>query len=317
MTRTGHDVRRSGTYLAGMIELNTAQAETDLEHVEVNHARLAFVQRGVGEPVVCVHGGISDLSIWDPVLEPLSRTHHVIAYSRRYAWPNEPIPDGVADTADVHAADLIALIETLRLGPVNLVGNSWGGFIALLVARDRPHLVRRLVVQEPPVVPLFLGAPPRPAALLKTFVTHPAAGRALAGMFFTGMRPTEAAIKRGAVDESIDIFVRRVALGDAGYDELPEWVTRHMQLNAGTHVSQFRNDGGFVPFTRQDARSIATPTLVMTGEQSPRPLRVLAHELASLLPRAQEVQVPRASHVMHVANPTATADAILPFLNAG
>lgn len=220
-----------------MIATDERQLEAGLEHVEVNGVRLAYVQRGAGEPVVFVHGGISDLTIWDPILEPLSRGYRAIAYSRRYAWPNEPILEGVADTIAQHARDLASLIETLELGPANLVGNSWGGFVCLVVARDRPDLVRRLVVQEPPVIPLFLGAPPSPLALLKTLITRPRTGRALAGMIFNGMQPTQAALKRGAVEESIEIFVRRVALGDAGYDELPEWVKRHMRLNSGTHVS--------------------------------------------------------------------------------
>ncbi|GAC1642528.1 MAG: hypothetical protein NVS9B11_11110 [Candidatus Dormibacteraceae bacterium] len=133
-------------------------------------------------------------------------------------------------------------------------------------------------------------------------------------MIFKGMQPTQAALKRGAVKESIEIFVRQVALGDAGYEALPEWVKRHMMLNAGTHVSQFHNDGGFVPFTARDARSIAVPTLVMTGQHSPAGLRVLAKELAALLPQAQEVEIPNASHVMHVANPEAAGNAILRFL---
>jgi pimeloyl-ACP methyl ester carboxylesterase len=301
--------------LRGMIATDERQLEADLEHVEINSVRLAYVQRGTGVPVVFVHGGISDLTIWGPILEPVSRRFRAIAYSRRYAWPNEPIPDGKADTIAEHARDLATLIETLELGPTNLVGNSWGGFICLVVARDRPDLVRRLVVQEPPVVPLFLGAPPSPPALLKTLITRPTTGRALAGMIFNGMQPTQAALKRGAVQESIEIFARRVALGDAGYEELPGWVKRHMTLNAGTHVSQFRNDGGFVPFTARDARSIRVPTLVMTGQQSPSGLRALAKELARLLPKAVEVEIPNASHVMHVANPEATIAATVGFLN--
>ena len=164
------------------------------------------------------------------------------------------------------------------------------------------------------MVPLFLGAPPSPGALLKTLVTRPRTGRALIGMIFKGMAPTQAALKRGAVEESIEIFVRRVALGDAGYDKLPEWVKRHMQLNAGTHISQFRNDGGFVPFTPSDARSIRVPVLVMTGQHSPVGLKTLAQELAKLLPKAQEVEIANASHTMHVANPEATAKAVLGFL---
>lgn len=299
-----------------MIAIDERQLEAGLEHIEIDGARLAYVQKGEGEPVVLVHGGISDLTIWEPILEPISRHYRAIAYSRRYAWPNEPIPAGVADTIAQHASDLAALIETLDLGPTNLVGNSWGGFICLVVARDRPELVRRLVVQEPPVIPLFLGAPPSPPALLKTLVTRPRTGRALAGMIFKGMQPTQAALKRGAVEESIEIFVRRVALGDAGYEALPEWVKRHMKLNAGTHVSQFQHDGGFVPFTARDARSIRVPTLVMTGEHSPAGLKVLAKALAGLLPRAHEVDIPKASHVMHVANPEAAVNAIIRFLAA-
>ena len=299
-----------------MITIEERKLQAGLEHVEVNGARFAYWESGEVEPVVLVHGGISDLTIWEPLMEPISRTHRAIAYSRRYAWPNEPIPEGVADTVAEHAADLATLIETLELGPVNLVGNSWGGFISLVVARDRPELVRRLVVQEPPVVTLFLGAPPSPAALLRTLLTRPRTGRALARMFFKGMRPTESALQRGAVEESIEIFVRRVALGDPGYEQLPEWVKRHMRLNAGTHVSQFRNNGGFVPFTQREARSISAPTLVMTGEHSPEPLRVLSYELARLMPRAQQVEIDSASHVMHVANPSQTVKEIVRFLAA-
>ena len=290
--------------------------QQQLQTVDVSGTQLAYAERGSGEPVVLVHGGISDITIWDPILESLGRRFRAIAYSRRWAWPNEPVPDGVADTIAQHALDLAALIETMEVGPANLVGNSWGGFVCLVVARDRPELVRRLVVQEPPVIPLFLGAPPKPQALLKALVTRPAVGKALAGMVVKGMAPAQAAVKRGEIEKSIELFVRNVALGDAGYEELPEWVKSHMRLNAGTHVSQFKNDGGFVPFTASDARSLRAPTLVMKGERSPRPLRTLAHELAKLVPQAQEVEIPGASHVMHVANPEATADAIISFLSA-
>lgn len=297
-----------------MIALKEPQLDGTLEHIEVNGARLAYRQRGDGEPVVFVHGGISDLTIWDPIFEPIAERYRAIAFSRRYAWPNAPVPDDALDSIRIHANDLATLIETMHLGPAHLVGNSWGGFICLVVARDHPQLVRSLVVQEPPVVPLFLGAPPRPTALLKTLITRPRQGRALARMVLKGMLPVAAALKRGDVDGTMETFVRRVALGDAGYDELPDWVKQHMRLNIGTHISQFRNNGGFVRFTPKDAQSIATPTLVMTGDQSPDAMRVLAHELARLLPNAHETEIASASHIMHVAAPHDTASAILRFL---
>lgn len=300
--------------VTSMMSLEQRQPEIPYDHIEVSGTRLAHVQRGAGSPVVFVHGGESDLTIWDPILDLVAGSHRAIAYSRRWAWPNTPIPDGVADTLDVHARDLAALIETLKLGATDLVGNSWGAFVCLIVARDRPELVHRLVLQEPPVVTLFMGSPPGPSGLLKTLVTKPRVGIPLARMVFTGLAPTEALVKQGKAEESLVRFLRRVALGDAGYDELPEWVKEHTRLNIGTHVSQFENRGGFIPFTMRDARSISRPTLVMKGEKSPEALRVLADELVALLPNARAIEIPGASHIMHVVNPGATAEAITDFL---
>lgn len=104
------------------------------------------------------------------------------------------------------------------------------------------------------------------------------------------------------------------AEGDAGYDALPDWVKEHMRLNAGTHAARFRNNGGFAPFTPDGARSIRVPTLLMTGQPSPAALRVLSAELARYLPNAHTVEIPNASHAMHLANPDATVKAIEGFL---
>lgn len=290
------------------------RTQSEYRHVEVNGARLAYVERGDGEPVIFVHGGICDLTFWEPILEPIGKRFCAISYSRRWAWPNEPIPAGVLDSVDIHARDLIALIEELRLGPVHLVGNSFGAFVSLLVARDRPDLVRRLVAQEPPLIPLLIGFPPSPPALVKLLLTRPRTGVPLAKMVFGGVLPVQSLVERGEVEASIERFVRNVALGEAGYQALPDWVKEHMKLNAGTHAAQFRNNGGFVPFTPADARSIRVPTLVMTGQQSPAGLRVLSAELARQLPDVRTVEIPNASHAMHLANPDATVTAIEAFL---
>ncbi|HEX6348539.1 MAG TPA: alpha/beta hydrolase [Candidatus Dormibacteraeota bacterium] len=297
-----------------MIAIEKRRTHSEYRHVEVNGTGLAYIEQGSGEPLIFVHGGICDLTFWEPILEPVGSRFRAISYSRRWAWPNEPIPADVVDSVDVHAEDLIALIEKLGAGPVNLVGNSFGAFISLLVARDRPDLVRRLVAQEPPVMPLLLGFPPSPPALIKLLLTRPRVGVPLAKMVFGGVVPVEKMVERGDVEASIEKFVRSVALGDAGYDALPDWIKEHMRLNAGTHAAQFRNNGGFAPFTPADARSISIPTLVMTGQHSPAALRVLSAELARYLPNARTIEIPDASHAMHLANPEATVNAIEGFL---
>jgi len=44
--------------------------------------------------------------------------------------------------------DILALIETLKLAPVHLVGLSMGGFVSMRIAARRPELVRSMVLLE-------------------------------------------------------------------------------------------------------------------------------------------------------------------------
>lgn len=283
--------------------------------VRVNGADLAYVEEGSGEAVIFVHGGISDLTIWRHQVPFFGARYRAISYSRRYAWPNEEIPDGVDDQMIPHADDLAALIETLGAKPAHLVGNSWGAFICLFTALRRPDLVRTLTLEEPPVLPLFISTPPKPGELLRALVTRPATGSAIVGALVRGMIPTTIALKRGNLEESVRIFATRVAVGPDSFDALPSEVREHMLLNAKSHAAQFLG-AGFPRFTDDDARRIQQPALLVSGERSPALMRRLTERLAELLPRVERVVIARASHVMHYENPDATNQAILGFLAA-
>jgi pimeloyl-ACP methyl ester carboxylesterase len=152
-----------------------------------------------------------------------------------------------------------------------------------------------------------------PWQLAAVLLTRPRTGLAIMRMMFGGMLPAIRLLKRGRLEESVEHFARRVALGDAAYEAMSPEVRRHMALNAATHKAQFLGKG-FPRFSPDDARSIQQPTLVMTGSESPEALRLLAARLRELLPAAEHVEIAGASHVMHQAQPAATADAILAFL---
>ena len=102
-----------------------------------------------GPPLVCVHGSLCDFRIWSCVLGPLSKQHRVIAVSLRHFFPEHW--DGVGDTYSIaqHVADVIAFIEQLNAGPVDLMGHSRGGHVSFRVAQQRPDLLRKLILAEP------------------------------------------------------------------------------------------------------------------------------------------------------------------------
>ena len=76
----------------------------------VNRATLAYREQGEGEPIVFVHGGLSDLRAWEQQLPALGRSFRAIAYSRRFARPNQDIDPEADDPMLPHVDDLAAFL---------------------------------------------------------------------------------------------------------------------------------------------------------------------------------------------------------------
>jgi pimeloyl-ACP methyl ester carboxylesterase len=287
-------------------------SEVPVRSVPVGDADLAVVERGSGEPVIFVHGGISDWRTWRPQLEGLSGRWRTIAYSRRYHWPNEPIPEGADYVMTPHVRDLATLIRSLGAAPAHLVGNSWGAFVCLMLARREPELVRSLVLEEPPVIPLFVSTPPRPTELLRVLLTRP---RTALGILDFGARiagPATEAFRRGDDREALRRFVYGV-LGREAYEALPEERKEQMSQNLRPLRAVFLGSG-FEPFSDADVRAVRAPTLLLTGERSPAFMRRLTDRVEELLPDVRRVEIRGASHAMHEEQPAAVNRAIAEFL---
>jgi non-heme chloroperoxidase len=130
-----------------------------LRTVQVNDVELHYTERGVGTPLVLVHGSLADYAEWAPVMEDLSSDFRVIVYSRRYNHPNRNTDVRPDHSALVEADDLAGLIEALELGPSHVGGLSYGAYTALLLGLRRPELVRQLVIVEPVIVPWLQRLP--------------------------------------------------------------------------------------------------------------------------------------------------------------
>lgn len=285
----------------------------DLKTVEVHSARLAYREQGSGQPVVFVHGSISDLTIWNPQLPAVGARYRAIAYSRRYAWPNQDLPRGEGDAMGPHVEDLLAFLRALEAHPAHLVGNSLGAFICLMAAIREPLAVRSLVLEEPPLVPLITGTPPGLGSLLGSFVRHPAVTLAVMRMG-VGMLQLGRLIRAGEVDSSVLLFARAV-LGDEAFERLPGEVRAHVLANASASLGTLlAGPTGVEPISEVEIRAIKVPVLVVTGAQSPLFLRRLAALLGTLLPDGRCLEVPSATHFMHLQNPVALNAGLLRFL---
>ena len=97
--------------------------------IDINGYGIEYHEQGNGEPLVLVHGSASDARTWNPQRDAFAERHRVITYSRRYHWPNEPIPEGRDYSMNEQVDDLQELLRSLDIAPTHLIGHSYGAFM--------------------------------------------------------------------------------------------------------------------------------------------------------------------------------------------
>jgi len=121
--------------------------------------------QGSGHPVLLLHGsgpGVSAWANWRLLLPVLAQRRRVVApdllgfgYTERPADPANP-PKGGEYRMEVWVQQAIDLLDTLGIEQTDLVGNSFGGALALALAIAHPKRVRRLVLMGSVGVPFVI-----------------------------------------------------------------------------------------------------------------------------------------------------------------
>jgi pimeloyl-ACP methyl ester carboxylesterase len=240
--------------------------------------RSSILAAGSGAPVLLLHGSVSSAAMWRPVINALKSRFRVLApdligYGRTDAWPaghDFSLDDEVA---------LIAPLVTNEPEGIHVVAHSYGGAVALQLARSQRVVLRSLTLIEPVAFHALRDAGEPQAwseieAFRTTFLARIAAGE------------TEAAM-RAFVDYWSSPGTR---------DAMDEAARAQMRRAAGKIVLDFQAafaDPGPEPF-----RDIRFPVHVIAGDKSPLPAQRLAAVLAKRLPSATLQIVAGANHLL-------------------
>jgi non-heme chloroperoxidase len=264
---------------------------------------LHYVEQGSGLPLIFVHGSLGDYSYWNEQLDPFSRHYRVIAYSRRYNFPNNnPAQPGYSALTD--AKDLAALIVKLHLGKVYLIGHSYGALTTLILAIEHPELIRAAVLAEPPVISLLQHLPDEQAGK----------GDAMfADIQKRMVRPMRQQFARGNTEEGVETFIDYVFNDASAWSRMSQ-AERAATLRDAHEWEVMMTKGELFPEVDPAAiRQIRVPVLIMSGGVSYEFLQYIDQELARLIPSAESIVYPDAGHQMWLKYPQLCRDDAVAF----
>lgn len=283
-----------------------------MESVQANNYSFHYIEEGAGEPLIFVHGSINDYRTWKNQIGPFAEHFKVIAYSRRYHYPNNSEIDTSDYTVTQHSNDLIAFIKALDLPSVNIVGSSYGAYAGLLTAVEHPERVKTLVMGEPPVIPLLISNMNNPLQILSLLIRDYATGKSFLKFGMKAHSPAQKQLRKGNLKDGVRLFANGV-LGEGGFKKLPEFGKEHMFDNGPALKAELLGPG-FPEFPKEDISKLQTPTLLLYGKNSPTFFHAISDRLYDLLPNAQRMIFTDASHDMHVENWKTYNQEVLNFL---
>lgn len=229
---------------------------------------------GNGAPVVLLHPGIHDATVWDPLL-PLLDGMRLVRFDRR-DFGRSPAATESYRTMD----DLVAVLDHLGIASAHLVGNSMGGETSLALALEQPERVSSLTLLAPGIT----GYPwPDESELEAEYDAL-----------------LSAADHAGLVD-----FAARLWCA-AGVDD-----ALHAQLVSAEAAEENMNRyGERNPEQWSRAQQVTQPTAVVVGELDYPTATAACVALAGKILTAELVRLPESDHLPSLRDPQAVADAV-------
>jgi pimeloyl-ACP methyl ester carboxylesterase len=265
-----------------------------MERVAIDGLELEYELKGSGEVVVLIHWGLC--AKWaEPLMsEPALADRYALLRYHRAGFAGSDRSDGPVSIAG-HARHCGLLLRELGIERAHFAGHSSSALIALQLALDLPDVVQSLVLMEParPIPPTE-----EQAAFIREFVA-PAAERYRAGD------------KAGAVDT----FARGV-FGPGYHDALEHGLPGAFEQAVEDADAFFGQELPALqewPFAEIEARRVAQPVLAVLGELTAPTFPPRMELLLSWLPEVETYELPGASHLLHLQNASALAEALASF----
>ncbi|MFI9837381.1 alpha/beta fold hydrolase [Nonomuraea sp. NPDC051941] len=278
----------------------------------IDDVKIAYEEAGPATPVgtvVLVHGGTTDMRLWEHQFRALSERYRVI----RYDWRGRGRSGGAAGEV-CHHEDLLAVMDALGVERAALVGNSMGGAYATEVALTAPSRVAALAL-----ISSGLAGHPWPQEMLDQ-----------ARERVHGSVPADrlARYRAGTADHVDPADVRAMAEAhtlwqtagpDRGRDALSDEVWESAVEMCGLVFERSwsgprSTERHLVPPAVTRLPEITAPTLVVNGLSDVPGIQQMSDLLSAGIPAARRIDLPETGHLPPLERPTEVTEALTAFL---
>jgi pimeloyl-ACP methyl ester carboxylesterase/quercetin dioxygenase-like cupin family protein len=258
---------------------------------------------GTGPTVVLLHGYGDTGDMWVPLAKELARDHRVIVPDLRGMGLSAVATTGFEKTNE--AADIIGVLDTLKVGQFDLVAHDIGNMVAYALAARNSDRVRKLVLMDAPVP----GIGPWEDVLKNPLLWH-----------FRFGGPDMERLVAGRERIYLDRFWNEFSANPANFPEAKR--AHYAQL----YAAPGRMHAGFKQFAAFDQDAIdnrawmashgklTMPVLAIGGEKSFGSTMAVVTRGGAI--DVEERVIPGAGHWLMEEQPTATVKAIRNFLDA-
>lgn len=111
---------------------------------EYQNKSVYYEIHGQGEPILILNGIMMSTKSWQEFVDPFSAQHQLILVDFLDQGQSSKVFE--AYTHHLQVDMIIAFLEYLAIGPVNLYGVSYGGEIAIQTVLKAPHLIKKLIL---------------------------------------------------------------------------------------------------------------------------------------------------------------------------
>lgn len=254
---------------------------------------ISHLDQGSGPTALLLHSGGLSSRQWGRLAAALSPSRRVLApdllgYGTSTPWPADAPFDLEEDLRLVEA-----LLEGVP-GPLDVVGHSYGGLIALRFALKRPRDIRSLAVYEPVSFGVLYEPPDPDGEADLAQLDHD-------GLFL--------ADEGGGNEAWLERFVDYWN-GPGAWRTVSE-ATRDAFLQSGRKVFQEVRSvmADRVPVAAY--RVVEAPVLLLNGADSTRAAHRVCDRLLTAFPRARRITFPDTGHMGPLTNSRAVNDAII------